>query len=199
MIGNPTIIAGTPPFGRSALFGVYRCARSCRTDDDHSRCDCHAEPKAVWPSSPSRNSLLLGPCTRFRHDVCPRVLQMERGPPPVLWGLLSFVAATIGPRARRRLWRCWPRIHIAGMPASYILMITAFYVDNGPNLPLWRELPPLAFWILPALIGAPIPPMRCSSSADESLPEPLAAVQEREERERQSMRGLIERGRRRRR
>jgi len=39
---------------------------------------------------------------------------------------------------------------------SYILMITAFYVDNGPNLPLWRELPPLAFWTLPTLIGAPI-------------------------------------------
>ena len=38
----------------------------------------------------------------------------------------------------------------------YILMITAFYVDNGPNLPLWRELPPLAFWTLPTLIGAPI-------------------------------------------
>jgi hypothetical protein len=45
---------------------------------------------------------------------------------------------------------------MTGMAPSYILMITAFYVDNGPNLPLWRELPPPAFWILPALIGAPI-------------------------------------------
>jgi hypothetical protein len=34
---------------------------------------------------------------------------------------------------------------------------------------------------------------------DELLPEPLAAVQEREERERRSMRGVIERSRRRRR
>ena len=71
-------------------------------------------------------------------------------------GLLSFVAATIGRRARRKLWPSWPRIHMTGMGASYILMITAFYVDNGPNLPLWRQLPPLAFWILPTLIGAPI-------------------------------------------
>lgn len=71
-------------------------------------------------------------------------------------GLLSFVAATTGRTARRKLWPSWPRIHIAGMSASYILMITAFYVDNGPNLPLWRELPPLTFWILPTLIGAPI-------------------------------------------
>ena len=73
-----------------------------------------------------------------------------------LLGLLSFVAATIGRTARRKLWSSWQRIHITGMGASYILMITAFYVDNGPNLPLWRELPPLAFWILPTLIGAPI-------------------------------------------
>jgi hypothetical protein len=71
-------------------------------------------------------------------------------------GLLSFVAATIGRTARRKLWPSWPRIHMTGMAASYILMITAFYVDNGPNLPLWRELPPLAFWILPTLIGGPI-------------------------------------------
>lgn len=71
-------------------------------------------------------------------------------------GLLSFVAATIGRTARRKLWQFWPRIHMSGMAVSYILMITAFYVDNGPNLPLWRELSPLAFWILPTLIGAPI-------------------------------------------
>jgi hypothetical protein len=69
-------------------------------------------------------------------------------------GLLSLVVATIGRTARRK--PSWLRVHVTGMAASYILMITAFYVDNGPNLPLWRELPPLAFWILPTLIGAPI-------------------------------------------
>jgi hypothetical protein len=47
-------------------------------------------------------------------------------------------------------------IHMTGMGASYVLLITAFYVDNGPNLPLWRELPQIAFWILPSLVGAPI-------------------------------------------
>jgi hypothetical protein len=71
-------------------------------------------------------------------------------------GLLSFIAAAIGRMARRSLWPSWPRIHMTGMAASYIMMTTAFYVDNGPNLPVWRELPPVAFWILPALIGAPI-------------------------------------------
>jgi hypothetical protein len=71
-------------------------------------------------------------------------------------GALSFVAATIGRTARRRLWPAWARVHMTGMGASYILLITAFYVDNGPNLPLWRELPQIAFWILPSLVGAPI-------------------------------------------
>ena len=68
-------------------------------------------------------------------------------------GAISFLAATIGRTARRTQWAGWVRIHMTGMGASYILMITAFYVDIGPNLPLWRELAPIAFWILPTLIG----------------------------------------------
>jgi hypothetical protein len=35
-------------------------------------------------------------------------------------------------------------------------VLTAFYVDNGPNLPFWRELPYLAFWVLPGAIGTPL-------------------------------------------
>jgi hypothetical protein len=42
------------------------------------------------------------------------------------------------------------------MGLSYILMLTAFYVDNGKNLPIWRELPQIAFWLLPAAIGIPL-------------------------------------------
>jgi hypothetical protein len=42
------------------------------------------------------------------------------------------------------------------MAVSYILLLTAFYVDNGPHLPLWRLLPPLAFWLLPSFVGAPL-------------------------------------------
>jgi len=71
-------------------------------------------------------------------------------------GVLSLGAATIGRAARRGHWRYWAPIHISGMGGSYILLLTAFYVDNGPNLPLWRELPPLAFWLLPGAIGCPI-------------------------------------------
>ena len=35
-------------------------------------------------------------------------------------------------------------------------MLTAFYVDNGPHLPLWNLLPPVTFWFLPALVGIPL-------------------------------------------
>ena len=71
-------------------------------------------------------------------------------------GASSFAAACVGRQARRRRWRHWARLHIIGMGASYILLLIAFYVDNGKNLPFWRELPYLAYWLLPAAIGIPI-------------------------------------------
>jgi hypothetical protein len=70
-------------------------------------------------------------------------------------GLLSFAAAMFGRSAARRHWRHWPRLHLTGMGLSYILMLTAFLVDNGKFLPLWRELPPLALWFIPSVLGLP--------------------------------------------
>lgn len=70
--------------------------------------------------------------------------------------LAAFAAAFFGRRARQKLWRRWPRWHIVGMGGSYIVMLTAFYVDNGPNLPVWRDLPAAAYWTAPALVGLPI-------------------------------------------
>ena len=71
-------------------------------------------------------------------------------------GVPSFGVATVGRTARRRLWRSWLRLHISGMGSSYILLLTAFYVDNGPNLPVWRSLPALAYWLLPSIVGLPL-------------------------------------------
>lgn len=71
-------------------------------------------------------------------------------------GALAFGVATLGRNAVTCKWASWTRLHVAGMGSSSILMLTAFYVDNGKNLPLWRDLPPLAFWVLPALLGGPI-------------------------------------------
>jgi len=71
-------------------------------------------------------------------------------------GVLSFSAAWIGRRARRRRWSHWLQLHISMLGMSYVLLLTAFYVDNGPHLPLWNKLPSIAFWLLPAAIGVPL-------------------------------------------
>jgi cobalamin synthase len=70
-------------------------------------------------------------------------------------GALAFTAAAVGYQHRRRHWP-GDTGHIAGMGISYVAMLTAFYVDNGPHLPLWDRLPDLAFWLLPVAIGAPL-------------------------------------------
>ncbi len=71
-------------------------------------------------------------------------------------GALSFAAATLGRMARRGRWRGWVGVHISGMGLSYVLLLTAFYVDNGKNLPVWKDLPPIAYWLLPAAVGVPL-------------------------------------------
>ena len=71
-------------------------------------------------------------------------------------GALSFAAAYFGREARRNRWRHWIRLHITGMGTSYVLLLIAFYVDNGKNLPLWKELPPVTYWLLPAALGIPL-------------------------------------------
>jgi hypothetical protein len=71
--------------------------------------------------------------------------------------VVSVTAAALSARtARRRRWRNWPTLHISGMGMSYVLLLTAFYVDNGKNLPLWRYLPTLAYWLLPSAVGLPV-------------------------------------------
>ena len=72
-----------------------------------------------------------------------------------LIGAVAFTAATIGYQHRRR-HRPGDTGHIAGMGFGYTAMLTAFYVDNGPHLPLWDRLPVLAFWLLPAAIATPL-------------------------------------------
>jgi len=71
-------------------------------------------------------------------------------------GALSFAGAYWARRVARQHWRNWIPQHIAGMGLSYVLLLTAFYVDNGKHLPLWRDLPQWAFWTLPAVVGVPI-------------------------------------------
>jgi hypothetical protein len=68
-------------------------------------------------------------------------------------GAVAFAAATIGYLHRHRPGDTG---HIVGMGIAYTAMLTAFYVDNGPHLPLRDRLPSLAFWLLPSAIAAPL-------------------------------------------
>ncbi|HEY2526382.1 MAG TPA: hypothetical protein VGJ20_00295 [Xanthobacteraceae bacterium] len=70
-------------------------------------------------------------------------------------GALSFTAAYLGRQARRHRRDNWVRLHLTGMGVSYILLLTAFYVDTGKQLPLWKNLPPITYWLLPMVVGIP--------------------------------------------
>ena len=71
-------------------------------------------------------------------------------------GALSFASAWAGRSALRKRWPNRVRLHIAGMGLSYVLMLIAFYVDNGKQLPIWQDLPHFTYWLLPLAIGVPL-------------------------------------------
>jgi hypothetical protein len=71
-------------------------------------------------------------------------------------GAFSLLTAIIGREARRRRLRGWERLHIGGMGSSYVLMLIAFYVDNGRQLPPLNQLPHWTYWALPTMVGVPI-------------------------------------------
>jgi hypothetical protein len=71
-------------------------------------------------------------------------------------GSVAFVAGTAGALSR---WLRRPKghsLHIISMGTSYIAVLTGFYVDNGPHLPGWNQLPQWMFWVLPAAVGVPL-------------------------------------------
>lgn len=70
--------------------------------------------------------------------------------------VIAFGLGWYGYRARRRHRPGWPPHHAIGMGGSYIALLTGFYVDNGPFLPLWNRLPHLTYWLLPAAVGLPL-------------------------------------------
>ena len=72
----------------------------------------------------------------------------------LVFAAVTFTAATAGIRAQRRRSRAGRTVHILGMTLSFVAMMTGFYVDNGPRLPLVGHLPAAAFWVLPSAVGA---------------------------------------------
>jgi hypothetical protein len=68
----------------------------------------------------------------------------------------AFGVASLGYAARRIRWRGWLGTHLVSMSLSYVTLLTAFYVDNGPHLPLYNRLPTIVLWIGPSLVGLPL-------------------------------------------
>lgn len=73
-----------------------------------------------------------------------------------LLGVISFASAFVGRRAFKKRWPKWSIYHITGMGLSYIFLLIAFYVDNGRFLPIWKNLNPVIYWLLPLAIGLPL-------------------------------------------
>lgn len=80
------------------------------------------------------------------------MIRWEQNAPLFVIGCLALASGLGGYLMRRR----WPSLHIAGMGTSYIALLTGFYLDNGPHLPLWDQLPAWAHPVLPGLVGVPL-------------------------------------------
>jgi hypothetical protein len=75
-----------------------------------------------------------------------------------LFGLALLLAglATLGWFSRPSRYPSRYRQHAIGMGGSLIVLFTGFYVDNGPQLPLWQLLPHVLYWVIPLAVGAPL-------------------------------------------
>ncbi|HWZ12544.1 MAG TPA: hypothetical protein VNX22_05330 [Acidobacteriaceae bacterium] len=71
-------------------------------------------------------------------------------------GAAAFGCAWFGRSALQLRWPNWIRLHITGMSLSYVIMLIAFYVDNGRQLPVWRDLPHFMYWLLPLALATPL-------------------------------------------
>lgn len=95
------------------------------------------------------------------------ILSVQRwGADAYLFGLavLGYSLALVGysarrfrrtPWLRRLLGEYWVIAHLTGMISSYVVLLTAFYVDNAHLFPGVNRLPTLVFWVAPTLIALP--------------------------------------------
>lgn len=71
-------------------------------------------------------------------------------------GLFAFTFTHLGRRLARNKKTNWTRSHTVLMGLSYVLLLTGFYVDNGKNLPFWKQFSQAFFWVFPSIVGLPI-------------------------------------------
>jgi hypothetical protein len=87
------------------------------------------------------------------------------------------------PMVRRVVGKQWISAHIVGMIGSYVVLWTAFYVDNAHLFPGLKELPTLTFWVLPSLIALPFLVLSLSRFAPKTaIPAKFESPSNREER-----------------
>jgi hypothetical protein len=80
------------------------------------------------------------------------------------------------PWLRPLLGEWWVIAHLTGMIGSYVVLWTAFYVDNAHLIPGLNRLPSLTFWVAPTLIAVPflvrsiarVAPKPAETSAEET-------------------------------
>jgi hypothetical protein len=94
-----------------------------------------------------------GLATVFATATVLAVIRWRQDAPLFGVAVVAFAFGLYGRWARRRGGRRWVRHHGIGMGGSFIALLTGFYVDNGPQLPVWNRLPAFAFWVLPTAIG----------------------------------------------
>lgn len=82
-------------------------------------------------------------------------------------------------RMLRVLGEQWVVVHLVGMIGSYVVLWTAFYVDNAHLIPLLNQLPTLTFWVLPGLIGFPFVVLSISRFAPKRVAPSKRASNER--------------------
>jgi hypothetical protein len=71
-------------------------------------------------------------------------------------GISAFSATVLGRKFAKTKRKGWTRLHLIFMGASYIFLLTGFYVDNGKNLPFWRSFSHWFMYVFPSMIGIPI-------------------------------------------
>lgn len=88
------------------------------------------------------------------------------------------------PSLQRVLGERWVVVHIVGMIGSYVVLWTAFYVDNAHLIPGLNQLPSLTFWVLPSLISLPFIARSLARFVPKTrVPSAKAAIERNEEAE----------------
>ena len=117
-------------------------------------------------------SAMLSRKGRGRHSGRHDLLLVPTG--PFCLNNPSLGHALVGELPPVRLGRCRLRVRVvrsfgtstalagmgetahSGMSLSYVVMLIAFYVDNGKQLPIWKDLPHFTYWLVPPVVAAPL-------------------------------------------